>query len=163
MASEVTNKQRTVAAIAAACAVCAPLTASFEGLRTHPYRDPAPKHTMTVCYGETNVPMRVYSPDQCGAMLRANLGKVYGAAIARCLPQVAVPEHRYMFAALIDGAYNAGQGSVCRKSPMAWYIRHNAWSRVCPSFIGWHELPGTAAYNGLHRRRITEAKLCSKD
>lgn len=158
--AKVSNKQRTAAAIASACLVCAPLTASFEGLRTHPYRDPAPKHTMTVCYGETNVPMRVYSADQCGAFLRAHLAKTYAPAIAQCLPQVV--ERRNMFAALIDASYNAGPGNVCRKSPMAWWIRHNAWGRVCPSFIGWHELPGTAAYRGLHRRRITEARLCSK-
>lgn len=163
MASELTNKQRTVAAIAAACAVCAPLTASFEGLRTHPYRDPAPKHTETVCYGETNVVMRVYSRDECGALLRQHLAKVYAPAIAQCLPQVAVPEHKYMFAALIDASYNAGPGSVCRKSPMAVWIRRGSWTRVCPSFIGWHTLPGTAAHKGLARRRVTEAKLCSED
>ena len=156
-------KQRTASAIAAACLVCAPLTASFEGLRTHPYRDPAPKHTMTVCYGETNVPMRVYSRDECGALLRQNLGKVYAAAIAQCLPQLVVPEHKYMFAALIDAAYNAGQGNVCRKSPMAARIRAGQWGRVCRSFIGWHTLPGTPAHNGLTRRRNTEASLCSKD
>lgn len=146
--------------IAAAVAVAAPLTASFEGLRTHPYRDPAPKHTLTVCYGETNVPMRVYSADECGAMLRAHLGKIYAPAIARCLPQVVTPERKFVFAALIDASYNAGPGNVCRKSPMAARIRRGAWSHVCEGFIGWHTLPGTAAHNGLVRRRVVERSLC---
>lgn len=153
-------KQKTLAAILAACAVAAPVTASFEGLRTHPYRDPAPKHTMTVCYGETRVKMKVYTPDECRMMLEADQKREYAPAVLKCAPTIAGKVD--IFAAAIDAAYNAGPGSFC-KSPMAAAFNRSQWGAGCNAYRGWHDLPGTAAHNGLARRRETERTLCLKD
>jgi lysozyme len=146
--------------IAAAVAVALPLTASFEGMRTHPYRDPAPKHTMTVCYGETQVAMHVYSAGQCGDMLRAALAKRYAPVILQCVPALA--KSKYLFGASLDASYNAGAGGFCR-SPMA--ARFNAGDLIggCNAFRGWHVAPGGKLLAGLVRRRETERALCLKD
>lgn len=151
------GKQKTAAAIAAAVLVAAPLTASYEGLRTHPYGDPAPKHTRTVCYGETQVEMRVYSADECGAMLRSALGKRYAPIILKCVPGLA--DRRNVFGASLDLAYNAGAGGFCR-SPMAWRFNRGDWSGGCDAFRGWHVAPGGKLLPGLVRRRIAERALC---
>jgi lysozyme len=152
-AAPLSNKQKTAAAIAAAVAVAAPLTASFEGLRTHPYGDPAPKHTQTVCYGETQVEMRVYSRDECGQFLRAHLAKTYAPIIYKCVPGFA--DHRAAFVGSLDASYNGGAGGFCR-SPMARRFNADDWIGGANAFLTWHTLPGTAAHNGLVRRRYAE-------
>lgn len=153
-------KQKTAAAIAAACLVAGPVTASFEGLRTHPYHDPAPKHTLTVCYGQTHVKMKVYTPEECRMMLEADQKREYAPAVLHCTPQVAGKIN--IFASAIDAAWNAGPGNYC-KSPIATSFKKLQWGAGCNAYRGWHTLPGTAAHNGLVRRRETERTLCLKD
>lgn len=147
------------AAIAAATLLVVPFVATHEGVRTHPYMDSSSRHIETVCYGETNVPMQVYSNDQCSAMLRNHLLTVYAPALAKCIPAT-VP--RSVIGALIDAAYNAGPGAVCA-SPMAARVRLNDYWGGCGMFVGWHTLPGTAAHKGLENRRWDEVKLCVTD
>lgn len=153
-------KQKGAAAIAAAVAVAAPVTMSFEGLRTHPYHDPAPKHTLTVCYGQTRVKMRVYTPDECRMMLEADQKREYAPAVLHCTPSIAGKVD--VFAAAIDAAWNAGPGNYCR-SPAATYFNAGRFADGCNAYRGWHTLPGTKAHNGLVRRRETERTLCMKD
>jgi lysozyme len=154
------GKQKTAAAIAAAVAIAAPLTASFEGLRTHPYHDPAPKHTLTVCYGDTNVAMRVYTRDECLVLLEAKQRQEYAPGVLRCTPAIAPMPN--LFASAIDAAYNSGGGNYCR-SPMAAAFQRRQWAAGCVAYRGWHTLPGTAAHNGLARRREAERSLCLQD
>lgn len=123
------------ACIAMACAVATPFIMQSEGLRTKPYLDPA--KIPTVCYGETNIEMRVYSRDECGAMLRQRLNRVYGPKIARCLPQLIAKHRINEFAAMIDSAYNAGPDAVCN-SRMARHIRAGDWTAACNSIESWY-------------------------
>lgn len=155
--AELTKKQKVAAAIAAAAAVCMPLTASYEGLRTTPYKDPV--GISTVCYGETEVAMRVYSKDQCGAMLREALAKRYAPRLIQCVPAFAEPEHKNHFAALLDASYNAGWGAAC-KSRMARSFNAGLWVTGCKQFIGWYETAKGKRLPGLVRRRAGESKLC---
>lgn len=145
------------AAIAAACLVCVPLTAQFEGLRTKPYRDPV--GIPTVCYGETNVAMRAYSTDECGRLLRDQLRRVYAPRVAACLPQLTRPERKHEFAALIDASYNAGPAAVC-KSRMARAIVAGNWRAACDGLEGWYVTARGVRLPGLVRRRQAERRLC---
>jgi hypothetical protein len=77
-------KRPLAGAIAAAVLVSGGLTASFEGLRTKPYYDPA--HIQTVCYGETERAMRNYTPAECLALLKDRQAADYAPAIAACVP-----------------------------------------------------------------------------
>jgi hypothetical protein len=88
------NKGAVAACIAAACAVATPLIMASEGLRTKPYLDPV--KIPTVCYGETQVEMRAYSKDECGAMLRKRLAAIYAPKVLACLPQLAAPNRQQL-------------------------------------------------------------------
>lgn len=156
-AAELSGKQKAGAIIAAACLVAAPLTAAFEGLRTKPYRDPA--GIPTVCYGETQLAMRVYSADECGVMLRQRMARDYAPKVLACLPQLADEHRKPVFAALIDASYNAGPKAVCN-SRMAKHIRAGQWQAACNGFVGWYETARGKWYAGLARRRAAEMRLC---
>lgn len=123
------------AAIAAVCLVCAPLTARFEGKRNAPYRDAA--GIPTVCYGETQVAMRVYSDDECGRMLRAALAKRYAPKILACWPELARPERRNAAVAMLDSSYNAGPAAIC-SSPMHALARAGDWPAACARLRSFH-------------------------
>jgi lysozyme len=157
------NKGAVAACIAAACAVATPLIMASEGLRTKPYLDPV--KIPTVCYGETQVEMRAYSKDECGAMLRKRLAAIYAPKVLACLPQLAAPNRRNEFAALIDSSYNAGPVAVCN-SRMAVHIRAGRWTAACSSLEGWYTTARDRrtgvrkSYPGLVRRRVEAKHLC---
>jgi lysozyme len=145
------------AAIAAAVALVIPVTAAFEGLRTKPYRDPT--NTLTVCYGETHLPMRVYSADECGAMLRKRLAKDYAPQLLDCVPALINRPNPY--AALLDFSYNAGVQAACR-SRMARNFNLGRWPEGCAAFRGTYVTSKGVKLKGLVRRREAEAALCLK-
>lgn len=157
------SKSGTAALILTACAVVTPFLMKSEGLRTKPYKDPVGINT--VCYGETNVPMRVYSRDECGAMLRERLARIYAPKILACIPQLAEPGRRNEFAAMIDSAYNAGPTAVC-KSRMAAHFRAGRWVAGCNSLKGWYvtardrRTGQRVQLRGLVLRREEMARLC---
>jgi lysozyme len=169
--------QRTAAAIAAAVLVATPLTAASEGLRLQPYWDPA--HIRTYCLGETeNVQERVYTPDECYALLRRRLAIAYAPKVLACLPQLAAEERRSVFAALIDASYNAGPAAVCA-SPMARYIKADQWADACKALTARYVVEGITVRGwfasakdrrtgirkklpGLVTRRAAERDLCLK-
>ena len=148
---------KVAAAIMAACIVCAPLTARFEGKRNKPYLDPV--GIPTVCYGETQVEMRVYSNDECGRMLRQALAKRYAPKVAQCLPMLTAPERKHEFAAMIDSSYNAGPGAICSSS-MARHFRANQWTAGCNALRTFYVGSVTKApvRGAMSVRRITSGK-----
>lgn len=157
------NKGAIAAAIAAACAGAIPLIMASEGLRTRPYLDPV--KIPTVCYGETQVEMRAYTRNECGQLLRRQLARKYAPRVLACLPQLAAPERRHEFAAMIDSSYNAGPAAVCR-SRMARHIRAGNWRAACNSLEGWYvtardrRTGARNAYPGLVKRRLEAKRLC---
>jgi lysozyme len=161
---DVGSRSGTAAIIAAACLVCLPLTQVKEGLSLKPYKDPAA--IVTWCYGETEgKPLAIYTKDQCGQLLRERMARDYAPKVLACLPQLAAPERRHEFAALIDASYNAGPVAVC-KSAMVIRMRAGNWVGGCNAFEGWY----TTARNrqtgqriqlrGLVIRRLDEKRLC---
>lgn len=150
---------RRGAAIAAACAVCLTMTAAFEGLRTKPYKDVT--GTPTVCYGDTEVEMRAYTADECGALLRKRMARDYAPRLVDCVPAFIRPENRNRFAALIDFSYNAGWSAACR-SRMARSFNAGRWTEGCNGFEGYYVTSKGVRLRGLERRRIAEKGLCLK-
>jgi lysozyme len=150
------------AAIAAAVILAAPVAMHFEGLRTRPYRDPV--GIPTVCYGETQLAMRTYTPDQCAAMLRSRQARDYAPAVLRCAPALADPRRRLAFAASIDFAYNAGAGGFCHSS-MARAFNAGQFVAGCRAFLLYdkaHVRGRVVVLAGLARRRAAESSLCLK-
>lgn len=148
---------RAPALIAAAVLVSAPLSARFEGLRTHPYVDPA--GIRSVCYGETERELRTYTPDECMVLLEARQANDYAPAVLKCVPGLAA--RKEAFAAAIDAAYNAGSGAFCR-SPMAARMNAGDWKGGCSAFVGWRVTARGKSLPGLVRRRVAEAQLCRR-
>lgn len=97
--------------VAGAVAIGAPVTAAWEGMRTEPYRD-ITGH-LTVCLGETNVPMRPYTEAECFAMFEKSYGK-YTRGALECTPGLI--GHPFQLAAAADLAYNAGIPNYCKST-----------------------------------------------
>lgn len=149
------SRSPTKPAIAGAVAVAVSLTAAYEGLRTKPYKDPA--GIPTVCYGDTGVPMRNYTADECKMLLQAREANDYAPGVLKCVSTIG--DRPYVFAASIDAAYNAGVGAFCR-SPMAAAFNRGDWTAGCNAFRGWRVSAGGKVFSGLVRRREAERNLC---
>jgi lysozyme len=142
------------AALGAAAALALPLIEVWEGLRTRPYRDPV--GIATVCYGQTGVEMRPYSPEECKAMLnRAIIGR-YGPEVIKCTPGIG--EYPGAFAAAISLAYNIGPTAYC-KSTAARRFREGRLSEGCDAFALWVRAGGRVL-PGLINRREAEIEMC---
>lgn len=155
-----------LAACAAAALFVAPVTAGQEGFV--PRARPDPAHIPTYCYGETEHvdPVRIYSRGECMELLRQRLARDYAPKILACLPDLADPRRKPVFAAMIDAGYNAGPKAVC-SSPMAAKVRARDYAAACNAFVGWYVtardrrtgkrlvLPGL-----VKRRRDVERPLC---
>ena len=151
---------KTPAIIAAAVLISAPLTASFEGLRTKPYPDPGDGRP-TVCYGETERPIREYTPAECLALLKSRQLQDYAPKVLACVPAFKDEKRIYAFAASTDFAYNAGTKAFCN-SRMARSFNLKNWKQGCEGFRNYYVRGGGKVLRGLVRRRDAEARLCLK-
>jgi lysozyme len=147
---------KTPALIAAAVLLATPLTTAFEGLRLKPYKDPGDGRP-TVCYGETERPMRTYTADECKILLGARQASDYAPAVLKCVPEIGTKSNA--FAASIDFAYNAGTKAFCA-SPMARRFNAGDWAGGCNAFRGYFITAKGKTLKGLVRRREAEAALC---
>lgn len=139
-------------ACAALLALATPVVMHFEGLSTKPYRDPV--GILTVCYGETHVAMRQYSPQECQAMLAESLAD-HWLRIADCVPPDAPDRIK---AASASFAYNVGAGAFC-KSTMSRKLLARDWAGGCAELSKW-TYAGDQQLPGLVRRRAAERALC---
>lgn len=98
----------SVAAVAAATG----LLIKFEGKRNDPYWDAIGK-AMTVCYGETNAPMRRYTDAECQALLKVSVEKHGDKGIAKCLPANTPLGPQIGFLSI---GYNLGEKKFCASS-----------------------------------------------
>lgn len=160
------QRRRTGAAvaIAAACAVCAPFTGGFEGFV--PKAKPDPIGIETGCFGERVDqsdldPSRIYTRSECTDRLRGRLAREYAPKIIApaCLPQLAAPDRRNEFAAMLDTSYNAGPAAICA-SPMAAHFRAGDWVGGCSSLKGFYvgSVTKRPAGGALDSRLITSGK-----
>lgn len=136
---------------AAAVALALPTIMVFEGLVLRPYRDPV--GILTVCYGETQAPMRTYTPQECKDLLQKSAEK-HARDIEPCLP-AGLPDHVY--AASLSFAYNVGAQKFCQ-STYARKLREGD-PRACAELSRW-VYAGGQVLPGLVRRRAAERAMC---
>lgn len=137
---------------AAALVLAAPLIMRFEGLSLTPYADPIGLNT--VCWGETNVPMRRYTLAECRLMLADSMAS-HGVAIAPCLPE-GLPDH--VQAAMLSFGYNVGAAKFCA-STMARKLQAGDIAGACNELPKWI-YAGGQVLRGLVTRREAERRLC---
>ena len=138
---------------ALALAVATPFIAQWEGKRNDPYRDIV--GVMTVCYGETNVPMRRYTDQECIDMLERSVAQ-YRDRVLQCTPSL--QGHPYQLAAATSLAYNIGPNAYCR-STVDRRFDQGDFKGACEAFKMWNKAGGRVV-QGLVNRRNSEYNLC---
>ena len=141
---------KTLGGTGAAAALIA-LVAAWEGKSNDPYEDMIGK--LTVCYGETRVPMRRYSNAECEAMLATGLD-----GFAKQVKQLTPGIEGNQLIAATSLAYNIGTGAYARSTVRR---RFNAGDirGGCDAFLAWR-FAGGREVKGLKRRREAERKIC---
>ena len=126
--------------------------ATWEGIKTKPYEDVG--GIPTVCAGHTgdDVEDRVYKPEECAAILRADVEK-HAADVLECAK---VPLSQGEADAYISFNFNTGGfcGSTLNR-------KLNAGDRVgaCNELLRWNKAGGRVM-RGLTRRRAAERDIC---
>jgi lysozyme len=144
-----TNRTRATGALAAALIVATPFIAAKEGKRNNPYLDTV--GVLTVCYGETRVPMRRYSDAECLAQFNKALGEDFGPAVLKCTPGIA--DRPRVLASAISLAYNIGVSGYCR-STAAKRFNQGRIVEGCHAYMLWNRPPEIIG------RRRKERDLC---
>ncbi len=139
-----------------ALTLAVPLVQGFEGLRTEPYNDVG--NVPTVCFGETQKPIRKYTPDECAVLLVARLASDYAPAVITCVPTLADKPNQ--LAASLSLSYNIGTNAFCR-STAAKRFNAGDWAGGCDAFNMWVKAGGRVL-PGLVKRRAAERALCLK-
>lgn len=147
------SKGKAIGGLAAMLAIALPVVAMWEGKSTDPYKDLVGK--WTVCFGETNVPMRRYTDAECEAMLTESLGE-YGLAVVERNPSLA--NRPYQWAAASSLAFNIGT-SAYRRSTVARRFSQGRWREACDAFLMWRYAGGREV-RGLLNRRRHEREIC---
>jgi len=155
------NASETLAAgvgalVATAMTLALPLLQHWEGKRNEPYRDIV--GVLTVCYGETQGPMRHFTDAECTAKLKTRVEADYAKPILACVP--ALGQRPYPFGASISLSYNIGARAFCG-STVARRFRAGDWRGGCDAFRMWNKAGGKVV-NGLVRRREAERAMCLK-
>lgn len=132
------------------------LVAAWEGKSNDPYEDPLVKNLMTVCYGQTNVPMRRYSDAECEAMLATSLDK-YAREVKRMSPSL---KGNQLLAAT-SVAYNAGPAAYARSTARRRFDAGDL--RGGCEALTWFNRAGGRVVQGLVNRRRAEYRLCVSD
>jgi lysozyme len=148
-----------VAALALAASLA--LIPTWEGKKNAPYFDSV--GIKTVCYGETKVQMKVYSDDECRAMLVLRV-KQFQSAVVKWNPRLR--EDPYQLAAHTSFAYNLGMGTYQKSSVSKLYRLGNAYEPQACRAIGKYRMAGGKPLPGLIARRngdlvrIGEIEVC---
>lgn len=140
---------------AGAAALLTPFVAAWEGKSNDPYQDIA--RVWTVCYGETNVPMRRYSDAECADMLSTSLA-THAAPVVKRNPELR--GHDPQLAAAVSLAYNIGPSAYARSTVARRFSAGN-WKGACDAFLMWRYAGGKQV-QGLVNRRLAERAMCLK-
>lgn len=160
MASKPSKKPMAAAAAisAGALLIATPLIGGWEGLRTTPYKDIV--GVATVCYGETRVPMRKYSVEECEDMLTNAVEHDFMEPVAEMTPTIR--DRPYKLAAATSLAYNIGINAY-RNSTVRKLFNQEKFTEACNGFAAWNKVRRAGvlvASNGLTNRRKDEIKIC---
>ncbi len=147
--------------LALATALATVIAAPAEGLRQYAYYCPA--GILSTCYGHTGadvVRARLYSMDECKALLSADMRNAIGE-VERCVPGLPAP----ILAAFADATFNIGATVACdtRNSTAARHLRAGNYAAACNQLPRWNKasvLGVMVALPGLTTRRAAERDLC---
>lgn len=126
---------------------------SFEGKSNTPYDDIV--GVATVCYGETNVPMRRYNDAECKDMLAGSLAS-YASGVLQRNPELRGHDPQLLAATSL--AYNIGTAAYAR-STVAKRFSAGDWKGACNAFMSWN-MAGGREVKGLTARRAKERAIC---
>jgi lysozyme len=143
-----------------AVALAAALVASFEGLRTKAYPDPAyGEFIPTICFGHTQgVQMGdEKTPQECSAILQSDVS----IAWRRMDSLVTVPLTEGETAAYTSFVFNAGPGKF-QSSTMLRKLNSGDHIGACNELPKWKYSNGIEMA-GLVRRRAAEQAMCLRD
>jgi lysozyme len=143
------------AAVAAACALCAPLVLASEGWVKRAAPDPI--GIVTACAGHTGKDVvlgRDYTDAECRSLLASDLAK-HGQEIDLCI-KVDVPLQSR--AAFTSFAFNVGAHAFCA-STMDRKLNGGDLPGACAELSKW-TFAGGRQLPGLVTRRRNERKLC---
>lgn len=141
------------ALLAAAIAATVAIVAPWEGQALKPYRDLVGK--WTVCYGDTTVPMREYTPAECAALLETRIGQ-YMEGIGKCIHG---PVTTNQLAALTSWAYNVGVAAACNSTLVRQLNAGQPAAVWCNQLLRW-DYSGGKRVRGLTNRREAEHEVC---
>lgn len=161
-------------AVSTALLVAAPFVAKWEGLRTEPYADIG--GVKTVCYGETRVPMRGYTPDECRLMLEKALREYYLPESLDAAPTLA--EKPGILAMVGSFSYNLGVETFRASSARKHFVNRN-WEAGCQALTLYDKVTYSkpqagktctqkkdgrwaCTVKGLQNRRNAELEICLK-
>lgn len=147
---------KLVAVIGAAAVGLVAVVGQFEGKRNDPYLDIV--NVATVCYGETNVPMRRYSDAECKDMLAGSLA-AYASGVLERNPELRGHDPQLLAATSL--AYNIGTAAYSR-STVAKRFSAGDWKGACNAFMAWNRAGGREV-PGLTARRAKERAICLRD
>lgn len=146
---------KTVGGAGIAAALIA-LVAQWEGKSNDPYEDPLVRGLFTVCYGETNAPMRRYTDAECEAMLADSLDK-YAKTVKELTPRL---KGNQLIAAT-SLSYNIGGTNYARSTARKRFNRGDL-KGGCEAILWWNRAGGRVV-KGLQNRRAAEYRVCVAD
>lgn len=133
-------------ALAAALAI----SGVWEGHSLKPYRDPI--GVWTVCGGETHVPMRTYTPEECKAIDRRRM-TLRLAEVRAATP--GIERHELQWAAHASLANNVGMANYKISRTRSLYLQ-GKYRAACDAIASWR-LAGGKVWQGLVLRRTGDA------
>ena len=145
--------------LAGALLLATTLIGEFEGKSNDPYRDIV--GVPTVCYGETRVPMRHYTDEECSSMLSKAAGE-FQKEVLEVTPVLV--SHPYQLAAATSLAYNIGITNY-KKSSARTYFNSGNFREACLRFAPWNKVKKNGVLKesrGLANRRSKETSVCLK-
>lgn len=148
---------------AAAIALALPVTVKWEGEKRVGYPDQLAGNLPTACFGHTKTAVigRLYTHKQCVELLQRDMQE-HGNAIRPCTPAATPIEVQ---GAILDLAFNAGPGAVC-KSKLGAKLKAGDWRGACDQisrwvFVGKKDCRIAAnKCRGIPLRRADERALC---
>lgn len=150
------GKAGLAAVVGTAAAGLLAVVAQFEGKSNDPYDDIV--GIATVCFGETNVPMRRYSDAECHEMLADSLT---GYASDVLIRNPELRGHDAQLLAAVSLSYNIGSSAYMR-STVAKRFSQGRWRSACDAFLMWRKAGGRVV-PGLVKRRKKERAICLRD
>lgn len=159
--NEILRNRLLALGAASAVAIAGVLTDFFEGVRYTPYRDPA--GIWTVCRGVTGpdvIQGKTYTQAECDEIEQKHL-RIAEVGVKR---QITTYEklNPWQQAALIDFAYNAGEGNL-QNSTLRRKFNVGDVTGGCKELVKWVNTRVNGqlvALPGLVKRRSAELDLC---